>query len=215
MERYNSNITTCYGFNRSGYRHGFYFWISGTPLPEGIDVREIFFWGFTVDVEFYNHSCCIYFIHPEYFNHPDFDEMFALSSQSVVLIRPSPDDLQENVLFRLHQNDIPPERIFEQHNGDGVFRFASEEEMREILDRQAQEFADNAPLREEKVVTNTLTEEEMACSETVCCPVCLKNTQMCEAVKTVCNHTFCHTCIHKWVNMQSLSTCPLCRGVIC
>ena len=212
MERYNNNITTCYGFNRSGYRHGFYFWLSGTPLPDGLDVTETFFWGFKVSAETHDYYVSLYFIHPEYFDLPDFDEMFALSSQSIVLIRPSPDDPQ-NVLFRLHQDNIPPDLFFQHH--DGVFYFSAPEEVREMLDRYAQEIANNAPQQEVRIVTNTLVKEELTMSETFVCPICLVNTHMCHAVKTVCNHTYCRECIQQWVNMQSLSTCPLCRGVIC
>jgi hypothetical protein len=242
MERYTRNISTCFEFNGSTYRPSYYFWISGTPLPVGIEVCSIYFWGF--DACLSSQSTRLSFVHPDYYEHPDLEELLAYSSQSVVLIRrplDSPDN-PEYIMFCLHQNDIPRNPSYQHH--DGVFYFRDTEEVSDMQDQQVADIVDDTPpteevwivtrntltgehiytstltgdsfhirmqTDEERIVTNTLTEEELTSEDTINCPICLNDTKMCEAVKTVCNHTFCHSCIYEWVNNQSSSTCPMCR----
>ena len=152
MEKYNTNISQCetYPFNRS-----YYFWCQNDRLPLSITITQSFDWGFEGKNSVSN--SCLYFIFPEFFKHPDFIEILALSGHSVVLIKKPVANVQ-----------------------------------------------------------NLLTEEERSSITCFSCPVCLNdNVALSNGTKTPCGHLFCSDCITKWVTLQHLTTCPLCRHNIC
>jgi hypothetical protein len=159
MQKYSVNISTMFDpFNRLN----FYFWNSGSSIPECFSINETQEWGFSASFLMSEENpetrTNVYFLYPQAFDEPQFQEIFAFSSRSVILIRPP------TVVRR---------------------------------------------------VTNTLTQEAKKTEQSVKCPICLVNTQICDVVKTKCDHMFCSKCIQQWVDMQSLATCPLCRSVIC
>ena len=43
------------------------------------------------------------------------------------------------------------------------------------------------------------------------CPICYANYDESNMVRTICNHTFHHTCLKLWLLSDEQGTCPCCR----